>query len=782
MPPRRSVPTGTYRLQLRKEFGFADAAAVVPYLAELGVSHVYCSPVLQAVPGSAHGYDVVDHSRLSDDLGGEPGWQQLVAACRDAGLGIVVDIVPNHMAIPTPERLNPAFWDVLAHGPSSAYAHWFDIDWASGDGKLLMPILGRSLADCLRAGEITVDVDAGVVRYFDHELPLAPGTDKLEAQHYRLAYWRVANEELNYRRFFDVTTLIGVRVELDDVFAATHDLLLRYVRDGAIDGLRIDHPDGLADPGGYLSKLRAAAPDAWVVVEKILEGRETPPRQWTCDGTTGYDALAAVTGVLVDRAGEQPLTGIYASFTGRAAPYAEVVEAGKRFAVERLLPGEVDRLLRDLTPVRAGDLDAADFTDRGLREALVELIVQFDVYRAYSGLIESKPRIDAAASRATSRRPDRVAEIGWLGGVLRRDVAGTAAEAFRTRFEQTTGPATAKGVEDAAFYRYLRLVALNEVGGDPGEFGRDVSEWHEFCARTARDWPATMTTLSTHDTKRSEDVRARLLVLAEIPDEWERAVTRWRDRVRGADANTDYLLWQTLVGAWSPASGLSADRLLRYLHKATKEAKERTSWTDPDESFESAVRRQVEQIYADDDLLADVAGWVDEHLVEPGRSNSLAQKLLQLTMPGVPDVYQGQELPDFSLVDPDNRRPVDYETRRAALHDAAAGHPKLLVTSTALRLREDRPGTFAGPYTPVTAVGPAAEHVVAFLRGDDVLTIVTRLPVGLRRVGGWRDTSIDLPDGEWSDVFGGSAHAGAVLLSDLLGTLPVALLARREGR
>jgi (1->4)-alpha-D-glucan 1-alpha-D-glucosylmutase len=767
-------PTSTYRFQLRREFTFADAAQQVPYLADLGVTHVYCSPILQAVPGSAHGYDVVDHTRLSDELGGEAAWRTLVEACRAHGLRIVVDVVPNHMAVPTPERLNAPLWDVLTHGPRSPYADWFDIDWKAGGGKLLMPVLGRPLAECLRDGEITIDGDAGVVRYYDHEFPLAPGTDKLEAQHYRLAFWRVANEELNYRRFFDVTTLIGVRVELPHVFDATHELLLRLVRDGDIDGLRIDHPDGLADPAGYLERLAAATGGAWTVVEKILEGREVLPRSWRCAGTTGYDALAVVTDVLVDRDGEQPMTAAYARFRGSDVRYGDVVEAGKRLAVDRLFIAEVDRLLRDLEPVRAADLDAADFTTRGLRAAIVELLVRFDVYRAYGDDDESQQHIDSAVARAAATLPGQGEELRWLARVLHRDVGGVAADAFVTRFEQTTGPATAKGVEDTAFYRYQRLVALNEVGGDPGEFGCTVEDFHGYCTRVARDWPLTMTTLSTHDTKRSEDVRARLLVLAEIPDEWERAVTSWRRRLGSVDPDTDYLLWQTLVGAFP----IGRDRLHAYLEKATKEAKQRTSWTDPDEDFERLLADRLDQLFADDALVADVTGWVNANVEEPGRSNSVAQKLLQLTMPGVPDVYQGQELPDFSLVDPDNRRPVDYDTRRRALADLAAADAKLRVTAAALRLRRERTPSFVGgAYTPLRATGTAADHAVAFGRGHDIVTVVTRLPVGLRRRGGWGDTELTLPTGEWRDVLS-DQRVASTRLEEILRGSPVALLVR----
>ena len=773
-----AAPTSTYRLQLRKEFGFDAAAAVVPYLARLGVSHVYCSPILQATAGSAHGYDVVDHTRLSDDLGGEQAWRRFVSACREHGLGVVVDVVPNHMAVPTPERLNAALWDVLKHGRQSSYAEWFDIDWDAGEGKLLMPVLGRPLGECLRDGEITIDASAGVVRYFDHEFPLAPGTDKLDAQHYRLAHWQVANEELNYRRFFDVTTLIGVRVERPEVFDATHELLLRLVRDGDIDGLRIDHPDGLADPGGYLARLRDATNGAWTLVEKILEGEEILPADWACAGTTGYDAIAALTGVLTDPAGERPLTEVYSRFAGRDESFAATVEAGKRLAVQRLFPAEVDRLLRDLEPTRRDDIDGADLTARGLREALVELLVQFGVYRAYADDPAGREQIDRAVIAAQDRLPSRRAELRWLRSVLEGEAGGNAAAGFRTRFEQTTGPATAKGVEDTAFYRYHRLVALNEVGGDPGEFGRSIEGWHEFCGRIARDWPTTMTTLSTHDTKRSEDVRARLLTLAELPAEWEAAVTSWRERLGGVDPNADYLFWQTVVGA----DPIDEQRLASYLEKATREAKERTTWTEPDEAFETGLRNLVARLYADKGLLAEIGAWVQAHLEQPGRCNSLAQKLLQLTMPGVPDVYQGQEMPDFSLVDPDNRRPVDYDARARALDAIESADVKLRLTATTLRLRRDRPGLFnEGPYMPMHATGAAASHAVAFRRGDDAITVVTRLPVGLSKRGGWGDTTIELPTGSWRNVLTDTRVTDG-RLATLLEQLPVALLVREDAQ
>ncbi|MBV9098750.1 MAG: malto-oligosyltrehalose synthase [Frankiaceae bacterium] len=702
--PLHRVPTGTYRLQLRREFGFRDAAAVVPYLADLGVSHVYCSPILQAAPGSAHGYDVVDHSRLNEELGGLDGWRALVSSCRAHGLGLVVDIVPNHMAIP-----NAAFDDVLKNGPESPYAKWFDIDWTMHGGRVLMPVLPN------------------------------PGDERVEG--YALYVdWRRGNTELNYRRFFDVTSLAGVRVEDPDVFTATHQLIGELVNAGDINGVRIDHPDGLADPRGYLEQLEKLSGGVWTVVEKILEGDEQLLRTWACDGTTGYDAAAAVTRVLIDPTAEAPMTALYAEFTGDTESYDDVVAAGKREAIDNLFVAEVNRLAREYP-----------------RDAIVEMLVHFPVYRTYSG-----EYVDDAARAAKAARPDLAADIDTVVNALRNDAE------FATRFAQTSGPVTAKGVEDTAFYRYGRLLALNEVGGDPGRFGSTVAEFHDYCTRIATDWPATMTTLSTHDTKRSEDVRARLAVLAEIPDEWAAALRRWS--VGGIDRETEYVFWQTLVGAYP----IRTERLEDYLRKAAREAKRHTSWLDPDEDYERRLFDYARAVLDNANLMADIGDWIDTHVAAAAQSNALAQKLIQLTMPGVPDVYQGQELPDFSLVDPDNRRPVDYARRREQL--ATLTDPKMLVTARALRLRRERPGTFAGGYRPLDA----CDHAVAFTRGDDeVVTVATRLPVGLRNKGNHGRT-LQLPPGRWRDILA-DRPAGDGDLDAILSTLPVALLVNEDG-
>ena len=812
------MPVSTYRVQLHAGFGFDDAAAIVPYLADLGITHLYCSPCLQAAPGSTHGYDVVDHGRLGVELGGEPAHARLVEACRAAGLGIVLDIVPNHMAVPVPESLNPAWWDVLRRGPHSPYAGWFDI-YPHSPSPLLVPVLGDQLGACLDRGEVRYDDGGGepVIRYYDHALPVAPGTEALanspggdllallDAQHYRLCHWRVAAEELNYRRFFDVTTLAGVRVERPEVFAATHELVLAQLRAGVLDGLRIDHPDGLADPAAYLDRLAEATGGAWVAVEKILEVGEELPPSWRCAGTTGYDALNRLTGLLVDPAGESALTAVYDELAGGPTDYAAVVEASKRLVVTEVLGAEVNRLTEVAVRICRLDPRHRDHTRRALHEALVETLVAFDVYRADvrpGEPVEATARgqIEQAAARARMRRPRRAAEINLIQDLaLGTDLAAAtgAARTLRTdfcvRFQQTCGPVMAKGAEDTACYRYHRLVALNEVGGDPGRFGASVADFHTAGAIAQRDWPLTMTTLSTHDTKRAEDVRARLAVLSEVPAQWAQAVTGWMalaERYRRGglpDRNTAYLLFQTLVGAWP----LPADRLLAYLEKASREAKQRTSWTDPDPAYDGALAAYARAVCADEEITAGVGEFVN--LVAPmTRTNVLGQKLLQLTMPGVADVYQGSELGAWSLVDPDNRRPVDYD-RRAALLASLDLNPaaelnldaaKLLVVSRALRLRRQHPDWFGATstYRPLVATGTRSKHVVAFARAESVIAVVSRLTAELG--GDWGDTALELPAGQWRDALADRALAdrlageGAVELADLLARSPVALLVR----
>jgi len=808
--PRES-PRSSYRLQLQPGFGFADAAAIADYLAALGVSHVYLSPILQATPGSRHGYDVVDHSRVSTDLGGEAAFREMVRAFRTAGLGVIVDIVPNHMAVPVPESLNRPLWSVLRDGPDSEFASWFDVDWTAEDGRLLLPVLGGPLDGCL--ADLTVSQLDGepVLRYFDHVFPVRPDTERLPLpgllaeQYYRLADWRLAATELNWRRFFDISSLIAVRVEDPEVFEATHAVILGLVAEGLIDGLRVDHPDGLADPRGYLGRLAERAGGRWVCTEKILSGDERLPSDWPCAGTTGYDSLGAVGGLFLDPAGAEPLATGYVVSTGGAERFAGVAETAKRAEAEQALAAEVTRLARLVAGTGHPALDGHTAAD--VASVLTELLTAMPVYRAYVVPGEPVPAesaaiLDQAAAAAWPRLAERLHPV--LACVTELVLTGPAP--LITLFQQVCGPVMAKGVEDTAFYRWSRLVALNEVGGDPDRFGWSPDEFHRFAARLARDWPGTLTTLSTHDTKRQEDVRARLAVLAEIPQAWTAAVTRWHDRAAALasglvpDPDTEYLMWQTLAGAWP----LGRDRLTEYLVKAMREAKTRTSWTDPDLEYESMVLGFAEQVLDDDELAGQLSRFVTT-LGEDARVNSLGMKLVQLTMPGVPDVYQGCELMGLALVDPDNRHPANFARGRELLaaldggladpaggtglgsesRSVGSGGPpprastdmeKLLVTATALRLRRAQPGWFAGSYQPLAAEGPAAGHAVAFARGLAV-TVATRLPVGLRRGGGWAGTVLPLPAGQYLDLLTGATHAGPrPLLSAVTQRRPVALL------
>ncbi|ATO13478.1 malto-oligosyltrehalose synthase [Micromonospora sp. WMMA2032] len=754
------TPRSTYRVQVRPGFDLDATAELADYLSALGVTHLYTAPLLTATPGSQHGYDVVDPRAVNPELGGEAGRRRLVRALRAAGLGLVVDIVPNHAGVARPEA-NPAWWDVLRRGRDSAYADWFDIDWDRG--RLLLPVL----ADAPDALDDLKLVD-GELRYHEHRFPVADGTGDgtprqvHDRQHYELVNWRRGDAELTYRRFFAVSDLAGLRVEDPAVFDATHAEILRWVDAGDVDGIRVDHPDGLRDPAGYLARLRAAAPERWLVVEKILEYGEDLP-DWPVDGTTGYDALAAVSGLFVDPDAEPDFTALDGRLTGRHTSWADLTHGTKLEAATRLLAAELTRLAA-LVP---------ELPREQVRAALAELAACFPVYRGYPP--EGARHLAAARSEAGRRRPDLTGVLDAVTARLRDPDHELAA-----RFPQLTGAVMAKGVEDTAYYRWSRFVALNEVGGSPAHFGVPPAELHRFAAARQVRWPASMTTLSTHDTKRGEDVRARLAVLSEMPGRWAERVTDWMSRAPLADPALAHLLWQTAVGAWP----IERDRLHGYAEKAAREASVSTSWADPDPAFEHEMHALVDRMYDDPELHAQITAFADE-ITPAGWSNSLGQKLVQLTMPGVPDTYQGTELWENSLVDPDNRRPVDFAVRRRTLARldagwrpavAADGAAKLLVVSRTLRLRRDRPELFAG-YRPVPAHGPAGAHAVAFDRGGAV-AVATRLPLRLARSGGWRDTTLSLPVHECTDLFTGRVYSGSeLLLDDLLSTYPVALLA-----
>ncbi|MFE2146392.1 malto-oligosyltrehalose synthase [Streptomyces sp. NPDC059456] len=742
---RPPAPSSTYRLQLRPEFPFAAAEAAVPYLASLGVSHLHLSPVLEAVPGSAHGYDVTDHSRVRAELGGEPGLRALAAAARGHGLGLVLDIVPNHMAVPSPLRLNRPLWEVLRDGPASPYARWFDIDWSAGGGQVLLPVLPGPP----EPGAFTADPDYGVLRHGQLEFPLRAGTaglampELLAAQWYRPAWWRDARTELNYRRFFTISELIGVRVEDPDVFAATHAKVLELVRDGVAEGLRIDHVDGLADPEGYLWRLRAAVGEGcWVVVEKILARRERLPPRWPVAGTTGYDALLRVDGVFTDPAGAADLARRYARFTG-TADWEETARACAREVLTGDLAAELAALERAAGP--------------GLAAGVRELLIAYPVYRPYPGEPELSPQ--ALAEAAAPAGPGAVAGVRDL--VLRD-------RAFAARFAQTSAALRAKSLEDRAFYRHAPLLSATEVGGDPGRPAPSPAEFHAYCAELDRDWPASGTVLSTHDTKRSADVRARISALSQAPG--------MMGRPPGADPQLAWVARQTAFGLGDAPE--RAERLVQALLKGVREAAVHTSWTDQDPAYEAAVAGYV----PDPEELAEPA-----ELAAAVRANLLGMTLLHLAMPGVPEVYQGAETEYRALVDPDNRRPARFPRETLARLDAGGAargqaEEKLALTAALLRLRRDRPALFTG-YGSLPARGPAAEHCLAFVRPGGLVAAATRLSHRLAGAGGWRDTTLPLPPGRWSSVLDrGAAYEGEIRLSELLSARPVALLLRDDGR
>ncbi|MFD8429668.1 malto-oligosyltrehalose synthase [Streptomyces coelicoflavus] len=782
--PSSPVPAATYRLQLQPDFPFGAAAAAVPYLASLGVSHLHLSPVLEAVPGSRHGYDIVDHARVRAELGGEEGLRALSRTAREHGLGLVVDIVPNHMAMSP--RHNHALWEVLREGPGSPYARWFDVDWEAGGGQLLLPVLGAPV------GEVLDDlrVDGDVLRYHEHAFPLREGTADLplprllDAQWYRPVWWRLARTELNYRRFFSISELIGVRVEDPEVFEATHATILRLLREGVVDGLRVDHPDGLADPDGYLERLHEASGGRWTVVEKILADGERLPAAWPVAGTTGYDSLRHVDGLFTDPEGHGRLLERYRGFAGpradRGGDWAATVRCAAYEVLGHELAAELDRLTRvaHRLCVAAPDPALRDRAPWALRTALRELLVRMDVYRPYAS--EDPATVVTEEAAAEARHAFAVPEEAGAVDVVRDLVLGRYGDGpghveFRTRFAQTASALRAKSVEDTAFYRYVPLLSATEVGGDPGRPAVSPEEFHGYCARVQRDWPATGTVVSTHDTKRSADVRAALAVLTECPERWAYVLAEVA-RAGGElpDGQAAWAAWQTVFGL-GPAD---EERVREALLKHVREAGVHTSWTEPDPSYEEAVARFVASgpCGAPGARVAALRKALEPHI----RANVLGTALVHLTMPGVPDLYQGTEHEYLALVDPDNRRAVDFPA-------AGAGHgeagEKAAVTRASLALRARRPGTFgdAATYEPLPAEGPAAAHCVAFARSGGAVTAVTRLSLRLAEAGGWRGTTLPLPPGRWADALTPGRHfTGHARVADLFADTPVALLERVE--
>ncbi|XWK60914.1 malto-oligosyltrehalose synthase [Tunturiibacter empetritectus] len=888
------IPGSTYRLQLHKDFTFDDAARIADYLHELGISHVYSSPYLQAAPGSMHGYDVVDHQKVNAELGGAAAHDRFCKKLGEAGLGQVLDIVPNHMSLGKENRF---WWDVLENGTSSRYASFFDIDWQPQEerlrDKVLVPILGDQYGRVLQTGGIKV-VRRGVkfqVECSGQSLPVSPQSlpvilaraaeyaksdtlsflaasfgrlpapeyvdrrtilarhrdkvvlftlldrlcaeepaildamdramadlnenldaldDFLNQQNYRLAYWKTADQQLSYRRFFDVNTLIGLRVEREYVFEETHALVLDWLRRGVLDGVRVDHPDGLRDPKEYFKRLRQRAPDAWVIGEKILEPGEFLREDWPIEGTSGYDFLNVAAGVLVAPEGMMELSTVYADFTGQPTDFSAIAHEKKINVSQEALGSDVNRLTSIFVEICEANRDERDYTRAEVRRAIREVAACFAIYRTYvvpereEITEEDREYITQAAECAKEKRQDIDGGLfDFLRDVLTMEVKGKLESEFLLRFQQFTGPVMAKGVEDTAFYCYNRLTGMNEVGSDPGRNGLSIEEFHSYCRKMQETHPCTMTTLATHDTKRSDDVRARMAVLSEIPGKFGAAIQRWsrmnnafRARKPGVeplpDRNTEYFFYQTLIGAWP----LPMDRAQAYMLKAMREAKQQTTWVANNKEFEDALDLFIEFTYSYAPFQRELQQFV-ERILEAGRVNSLAQTLLKYTAPGVPDLYQGTELWDLSLVDPDNRRPVDYALRQRLLQelkqmnggDAAAqvmaraeeGLPKMWTIHKALRLRRERPASFGAEadYVPLMVDGVKHDHVIAYLRGEDVVTVVPRLIVKLG--GAWRDTVVTLPEGRWRNrLTGVMVEGGEVEVRGLLKDFPVALLAREE--
>jgi (1->4)-alpha-D-glucan 1-alpha-D-glucosylmutase len=820
------IPRATYRLQFSERFRLPDALVLVPYLYDLGVSHIYASPLLKAMPHSSHGYDVCDFHQLNPELGTEADLEQFVAALREHQMGLILDIVPNHMGIAGPE--NRWWWDVLEHGQASRFAGYFDIDWQSPDprlrGKVLAPVLADRYDRALAEHKLQVKPEDGarILRYLDHVYPLnqaslemAATPDKLntnpaaldeliQQQHYRLACFQIGDPELNYRRFFNIQTMAGLRIEDEGVFNDVHARVLAWLGKSWLDGLRVDHVDGMTDPEQYLQRLRAAAPGTWIVVEKILAPDEKLPTAWPVAGTTGYDFLNRVNGLFVDLGGKGPLTDFYRQFTGETVDFAGLVRDKKCLVLREMFAAEVNRLVRLLVRIAARHWRWRDFPRAEFREAIIGLAAAFPVYRTYirpgtsapeQAGMPNPPYVEVAVAAVRRQRPDLAPELfDFLDDLLRLHLPGDAESEFVARFQQLTGPAMAKGVEDTALYCFNRLVSLNEVGGDPGCFGGGVEAFHEYCRHQREHWPDTMLATATHDTNRGEDMRARLNLLSEIPDRWGQAVRRWSEMNARLhhdgwpDGNVEYLFYQTLVGAWP----LSADRALAYLEKAAREAKQYTTWTQHNDKYETALREFVTRALDKPEFREDLEQFVAP-LAPAGWINSLAQTLLKLTAPGVPDIYQGCELWDFSLVDPDNRRSVDFELRRRLLDEVknltaqaawerrAEGLPKLWLIHKTLALRARQAGAFAGVsrYEPLSVLGTKAGHAVAFIRDATIIAVVPRLVLGLG--GDWADTTLELPLGNWrNELTEEEGLAGSVPLGDLLRKFPVALLVQKE--
>jgi (1->4)-alpha-D-glucan 1-alpha-D-glucosylmutase len=917
------IPRATYRLQFGKGFGFADAANLASYLAELGISHAYASPYLRARPGSAHGYDIIDHNALNPELGGDAAFQRMLNAFQEHGLKQILDYVPNHMGVGGAD--NPLWLDVLEFGRDSRYAEWFDIDWDpySGylEGKLLVPFLGEQYGLVLQEGQIELRYDPlggefSVWLYGSHKLPVAPrtygqileGDDEelaklalkfdtlpsagsalwerveelkkeltdlvrakgaiarkvesalskfrgvvgdlqswhaleslIQKQNWRPTHFRVAADDINYRRFFNINELAGIRMELPEVFEHSHRLVLALVRSGALDGLRIDHVDGLYDPKEYLSRLRQnAGGDFYLVVEKILQSHEELRPKWPVAGTTGYEFCSALTGLFVDAAAQPTLTRFYQEFTGEHDTFPEVVRQAKRTILENEMAGDLESLSRAAVRIARQDPTTQDFTQNILRRALKEILACFPVYRTYvdrDGATETDKRYICwaiAQARKNEQQLDpsvfdflQALLLGQSGPAYSPNLRPEWLAGFAQKAQQLSGPVMAKGVEDTAFYRYNCFVALNEVGSSPEEFGVSIAAFHQHNQERAKHWPSAISASSTHDTKRGEDARARLAALSLIPNEWITRVNVWSRLLRarrgdvertGPPAPSDeYLLYQNLVASWPPALTSAGcldpcilrdytERLAQATTKSLREARLRSNWVAPDSAYEEAVLQFIRDALNPGISTAFLENFLEfqQGVTRMGFHNSIVQLVLKATSPGVPDFYQGCELWNLSLMDPDNRRPIDFDLRRELLRrsqredreagpaylrqlldQAGDGRIKLLLTRALLKFRQEHYVLFEqGSYEPLTVEDDNNSRICAFWRRTESQRCLTIGSLDARRSGGdWGDTAIHLdssPASEhWQDVLSQQRfwlRGGGLRLADVLDVLPTAVL------
>jgi (1->4)-alpha-D-glucan 1-alpha-D-glucosylmutase len=802
------IPVSTYRVQFNRDFRFVDAIRIVDYLHDVGITDLYASPILKARPGSMHGYDVIDPTTVNPEIGTREEFDLLVSALQARGMGLVLDIVPNHMAASVD---NPWWFDILEKGQDSAYAGFFDMNWEAQ--KVLLPILGKPYGEALESQELVITMENGrpILQYFEQKLPIAAGAENmnvdqvLSRQHYRLAYWRKAADGMNYRRFFDISDLVALRSERDDVFEATHRYVLTLVEEGKVTGLRIDHIDGLLNPKGYLDKL----PETYVVTEKILAGNEHLRCDWRTHGTTGYDFLNFMNGAFVDQEGFHKLETIYSEFVQSDAMFMDIFRERKRQVMRELFAGEVAALMNRLCKLAEDDRHARDLATEDLKDAFVSVTACLPVYRTYihhteisetdRAYIEDAIAVCGKGPAFDFLRRVLLVEPAWYLQHRKADYLD-----FVMHWQQLTGPVMAKGLEDTTFYVHNPLTSVNEVGGDSNGpdcyFG--IEEFHRRNLDRHARWPHTMNASSTHDTKRSEDVRARINVLSELPLEWSRSLRRWRRRLQGMAAdgvpapNEQVLIFQSMLGAWP----IEPDRLKQYVTKALREGKTHSSWININDEYENRVLSFVDSLYTNDKFLEDFERF-QKKISYWGALSSFSQLALKITSPGIPDFYRGTEVWDLSLADPDNRRPVDFASRiamLAALHKEATPHQllkswadgrlKLYVTWKLLNFRREHGDLFLqGEYIPLSVTGSRADHLIAFARHIHEDWCVVAAPRLLAKLGRsknvWQDTAIHLPPeagSRWTNILTDEQVSGALSAAKIFATLPVAVLARKS--